>query len=207
MKRNAFTLIEALISLGIIAILSSLLVANYKTSDKYSSLSNFQSSLVSDLEIIKWKALNSDTYDTQVPVYWGIYLSESLSSYQVFADLNGDMLFSSDETNSYFGAKEYSSTNVFISTITTDCVGDLGEVVILFPAGSSFPIFYDPIGDLIIDISCNLVVELSLIDFNVSKLVIVNQFGLNDAEDCFCEDANKYCCSFCPSGSSCSPLF
>ena len=196
MKKSGFTLIEALVSLSVIVILSSLLVANYKVGEDYSSLSNFQISLVSDLETIKWRAINSDTYDNQIPVYWGVHLSVASSSYQVFADLNGDMVIDENEINLSFGAKKYSSSGNIISNISLS-----DEVMILFPVGSFFPIFYNPINYS--TSSSDLIIELKNSQSNMSKLVVSNQFGLNDAEDCFCGESNKYCCSFCPSGSSC----
>jgi hypothetical protein len=196
MKRNAFTLIEALVSLSIIIILSSLLVANYKVGEDYSSLNNFQISLVSDLESLKWKALNLEYYNDQLPVYWGASLNLASSSYQIFADLDGDMLVDSDEINPSFGAKEHSSDGNIISNISLS-----DEVLILFPTDSFFPFFYDATNYS--TSSSDLIIELKSIESNMAKLVIANQFGLNDAEDCSCGDSGKYCCSFCSVGSSC----
>ena len=196
MRKKGFTLIEALLSLSIIATLSSLLVANYKVSDNYSSLLNFQTSLTSDLETIKWKAVNSEYYNNQLPVYWSIYLEEGSSSYQIFADLDGDFMVDSNETDSYFGAKQYSSSNNSINKISLS-----DEVVVSFSTASGFPVFYNNIA--LSTSTSDLIVELKNNESNMAKLIISNSFGLNDSDDCSCSDSTKYCCSFCSVGSSC----
>lgn len=196
MKRDGFTLIEALVSLSIIIILSSLLVANYRVGEDYSSLNNFQTSLVSDLESLKWKALNLEYYDDQLPVYWGASLNLDSSSYQIFADLDGDMVVDSNEINPSFGAKNYVSNGNIISKINLS-----DELLILFPTDSFFPFFYD--ATTYSTSSSDLIIELKSKESNMAKLIISNQFGLNDADDCSCNDSVKYCCSFCLAGSSC----
>lgn len=197
MKKEAFTLIETLISLSIIVILSSLLVANYKVSNSYSSLVNFQNSLISDLESIKWKAINAQDYNGLVPVYWGLYLEKGSSTYQIFADLNGNFSLDAGEDLSYFGGKKYiSSADSVVSKISL-----ADRVLILFSTNNGFPVFYDM--NTSSQSEDDLVIELKNNDLNSAKLVVSNSFGLNDFEDCSCNDSTKYCCSFCSGGSSC----
>ncbi|PKM91793.1 hypothetical protein CVU82_01125 [Candidatus Falkowbacteria bacterium HGW-Falkowbacteria-1] len=188
---RGFTLIEVLVSLSIIVVLSSLLVVNYKTGSRQSNLSSFHSSLFQDLEATKWKAINSQQYGGELPVYWGVYLEKGLSSYKIFADLNGNFIIDDGEDDISLGAKNF---DFLSSSIINDI--NLGDrVSILFSTEDGFPIFYDIDGDIIS--GDDLIIEIRDGDFNFGKLIFLNSFALVDFADCFCSVGYENQCSWC----------
>lgn len=180
-EKKAFTIIEILISLSIIIILSTLFLTNYKIGDKNSNLINFQTTLFNDLEKIKWKALNLENYNDQLPDYWGLHLNKASSSYDIFVDF-GD----SDET-----VKTQSiPSNLLISDINLS-----DEILVLFSTSTGFPIFYDVINSVFV--SGDLILELKDFDFDFGKRIIINSHGLVDYDNCFCAVGYTNQCSWC----------
>lgn len=188
---SGFTLIEILVALSIVVVLSALLVANYKVSSRQSNVSAFHGSLFQDLELTKWRAINSQQYGGDLPVYWGVYLEKGLASYKIFADLNGNFLIDDGEDDVSLGAKTYDFLSG--SVISNINLGD--RVSILFSTEDGFPIFYDIDGGLVSE--NELTIEIRDGDFNFGKLIFVNQFSLVDFADCFCSLGYENQCSWC----------
>ena len=180
-KTKAFTIIEILISLSIIVILSTLFLANYKIGSKNSNLINFQTILFNDLEKVKWKSLNLENYNNQLPDYWGLHLNTASSSYDIFVDFGN-----SDETVK----TQIISNNLLISNINLS-----DEILVLFSTSTGLPVFYDVINSVFV--SGDLLIELRDLDFDFGKRIIINSHGLVDYDDCFCAIGYPNQCSWC----------
>ena len=86
-----FTLIELLVVISIIGLLSSLVLANHHNSQKKYALSQATQQLISDLRKAQNMALASTEFGSDVPYAYGVYFEkQSLSSYILFADTNGN---------------------------------------------------------------------------------------------------------------------
>ncbi|MFA5420974.1 MAG: type II secretion system protein [Patescibacteria group bacterium] len=190
--KKAFTIIEVLIAVSIIAIIGAVFNANYKVSSSQSALTVFQQSLSQDIGLAKWKAIDLEYYDSQTPVYWGVSLSEGSNEYTIFADLNGNWLLDVGEDDPLKGAKiNKAKVDAYISNINL-----ANNLNVLFSTEGDFLTFYDV--DNSIEVFGELRIELKSESLNIGKLVFVNSFSLVDVSDCFCSPAADYQCSWCP---------
>jgi len=86
-KAPAFSLIEMTVSISIIALISAIFVANYRTGNQRTDLSMASQSLVSDLHLAQNNSLGLIKYGDDLPMGgWGIHLERASSSYLLFAD-------------------------------------------------------------------------------------------------------------------------
>ena len=190
--KKAFTIIEVLIAVSIIAIIGAVFNANYKVSSSQSALTVFQQSLSQDIGLAKWKAIDLEYYDSQTPVYWGVSLSEGSNEYTIFADLNGNWLLDVGEDDPLKGAKiNKAKVDAYISNINL-----ANNLNVLFSTEGDFLTFYDV--DNSIEVFGELRIELKSESLNIGKLVFVNSFSLVDVSDCFCSPTADYQCSWCP---------
>lgn len=87
-KRNAFTLLEMVVSISMIAMVTVLFIANYKTANKRTDLIMTAQSLVADMHLAQNNALGLVKYNEAVPAGgWGIAFDVSKNYYTLFADL------------------------------------------------------------------------------------------------------------------------
>ncbi len=85
-----FTLIEVLIALGIMVVITTLSLVDFRTADSQSA-SNFGAQLlVSDLRSVALKALGGERFQGKTPGGWGVYFEEDSNQYIIFADLDND---------------------------------------------------------------------------------------------------------------------
>lgn len=94
-KKQGFTLIELIVAVSIIAMMVGIFLANYSGSESQSQLINATSMLMRDIRTAQTKDAAHVNYGSESPTGWGINLVASSSAYQLFADLNGDYLYSS----------------------------------------------------------------------------------------------------------------
>jgi len=96
---SGFTLFEVIITLAIMIVVFSLAISEIKTTNSRSSLTLTTENLVSDLRMTVMSALNSETLQLKTPTSWGVYFntSSTASTYTIFADLNGDGAYNSNE--------------------------------------------------------------------------------------------------------------
>jgi Tfp pilus assembly protein FimT len=192
-NKKAFTLMEALIAIGIIAIIGSIIVANYKVSSNQVSLYNFQQALYQDIGLAKWKAIDLSSYNDEIPVYWGISLEEGSSSYTMFADLNGNGEIDAGESDPLLGAKtKEAGADTYISNINLAST----SLNILFPVDGDFVVFYDVGSGL--EVFGEAEIELKSAGSDIGKIISVNSFSLIENFDCFCTPSADHQCSFCP---------
>ena len=122
--KAGFSLIELVVSLSIIAMITVLFMANYKTGNKRTDLVMTAQRLVADIHLAQNNSLGLVKYNGEVPAGgWGISLDMAKGGYTLFADLNapgtsGSMSYNPDtEGNTSYGARltDFSSTVVISS--------------------------------------------------------------------------------------------
>lgn len=99
MKKNAFTLVEFLVVVTIIAIITVLILANYQSGEKKYSLEGATQELMTHLRRAQNMALAGVTYGGAVPAGgYGVHLDTTTpDSYILFADDDEDYLYDSGE--------------------------------------------------------------------------------------------------------------
>jgi prepilin-type N-terminal cleavage/methylation domain-containing protein len=102
LKYKGFTLIEALVVIGIIGILSSFTFLNYRTSQKEFMLERAAYKLVQDLRFVQRKSMESATIPStnfSPPGGYGIYINvDEPNHYILFADCDSDKKYSTSST-------------------------------------------------------------------------------------------------------------
>jgi prepilin-type N-terminal cleavage/methylation domain-containing protein len=107
---RGFTMIEMVVSLGIIAVLIGSFVVNYRGGSRNSELALTSQKTVSDLRFVQNSTLGSTRYNGLVPRGgWGIHFSKLAGSntyYTIFADIDGDRNYDSPaEDNPVHGGR------------------------------------------------------------------------------------------------------
>jgi len=122
--KEGFSLIELVVSLSVIAMITVLFMADYKTGNKRTDLVMSAQKLVADIHLAQNNSLGLVKYNNDVPAGgWGLSLDMATGGYTLFADLNapetsGYMSYDPDtEGNINYGARttDFSSTVVIQS--------------------------------------------------------------------------------------------
>ncbi len=111
----AFTLIEMVVSLGIIMVISVIFIANYRSSNKRTDLIMTAQSLVADIHAAQNSSLGLVKYGDIVPAGgWGVNFNKNNNTYTIFADLQepfvtGNLSFDPNtEADRNLGARQIS---------------------------------------------------------------------------------------------------
>ena len=111
-EKQAFTLIEMIVSLGIIMIISVIFIANYNTSNKRTDLIMTAQSLVADIHAAQNNSLGLVRYGDEVPASgWGVNFNKTNNTYTIFADTDvpnsyGYRVYTSSKGDTAFGARQ-----------------------------------------------------------------------------------------------------
>ncbi|MHB8903933.1 MAG: prepilin-type N-terminal cleavage/methylation domain-containing protein [Patescibacteria group bacterium] len=185
--KAGFSLIELVVSLGIIAVITVLFMANYRTGNKRTDLIMTAQKIVADIHMAQNNALGLVKYNGLVPAGgWGIAFNKT-NQYTMFADLNqpntgGYMDYdSATEGNINYGARVTDiSPGVFISSLKIDSSGpnlDTANVTFLPP---------DPITNIYHAGATSTVLEITVTELgntNNNKTIRVNFLGLVEVID------------------------
>lgn len=138
---KAFTLIEMVVSLGVIMIVSVIFIANYRNANRRTDLIMTAQSLVADIHAAQNNSLGLVKYGSEVPAGgWGVNFNKTTNTYTIFADLEaplveGNLVFdASDEAERNSGGREinfrgeieieelkiFSGTNGSVENITNE---------------------------------------------------------------------------------------
>ncbi len=164
-----FTLIEIVVTLAIIAIIFSVAANGFNRSNSESNVRSATELLASDLRAAALYALNSEQFQLQAPNGWGIYFDLGTETYTIFADLDNDRVY---DTNEKFKSTTL-GRNVSISAVCFSACGTINGSV-YFSTADVVP-YYDNIqitnatGDLTIDIIDAVT--------STTKVIAVNAFA------------------------------
>lgn len=92
-----FTLIEVIVTLGIVTIIITFGLLNSQKNSPTSTYSLSRDLLSSDLRLTSVKALNAERFQGQEPTGWGVHFIDSSNSYTIFADLNSNRAYDAKE--------------------------------------------------------------------------------------------------------------
>jgi prepilin-type N-terminal cleavage/methylation domain-containing protein len=165
MKQKSFTLIELLVVIGIIALLSAIILPNYRVGEKEFALQRSASKLAQDLRRAQEMAMSAKEYPGAPETFrggYGIYLNISEPyRYILFADLDNDQIFDSGETVETLELEK----KVIISN--------------LFPSSPLNVVFIPPDPQVFISGGNEGRITLALeTDLTKTRFVIVNKAGL-----------------------------
>lgn len=194
-NKPAFTLVELSVSLFIIVILVSLVVINYNAGFSGANLINAQNSLFQNIKLAQSYSLSYRSYDDVLPKYWGIYISTSSSEFILFADVNENAVYDEGEADPFLGGRVVTlSVDTEVSYLTFDS----SAISILFESGTGRMFIYD-VDNAIFDNNPWLV-ELKDKRLNIARLILLAPPADVNTENCSCDSADFYCCSFCAPG-------
>jgi len=173
-NKKGFTLIELMISVSIIAMISTLYLTNYQGANKQSQLSLATQKLASDIRLAQNYSLGLLDYEGDIPDGgWGINLKKGNDYYTIFAD-SGDGFYAFDDVEEY--RRVDLPNGVIIDSLV---VGDIPD-----PESNLDIVFLPPDPITYINAIDDTKVEITLknIENSVSKIE-VNFFGLIDVLD------------------------
>ncbi len=166
---RGFTLEELLVSMFIIATMSTLFMVNYHNTNKRSELGVTKQKLASDIRLAQNYSLGSKTYDgANTPTGgWGVHFS--------MADLNRYIIFADKDGNHAYDLGEAAETKNLPVGITIDYLDPANMVDIIFLPP-------DPVTYINGANNINAVITLRENINNSTSTVSVNFFGLIDTD-------------------------
>jgi prepilin-type N-terminal cleavage/methylation domain-containing protein len=173
-----FTLMELLVSLFIIALLSSIFLANMHYGNQQGELNMVAQKLASDIRLTQSYALGLKEFGGSRPEGgWGIYFDETKNYYTIYADIGGFKVYNIGE--------EFQDIKLPDSIVVNDIRGDGGPI-----PNNWVHITFEP-PDPTIHIcrnsaQCNYnntEIILAIKNGSETKTIFVNKLGLVDVED------------------------
>lgn len=178
-----------LVSLGIIALLSTMILANYRDSTRANSLNLAAQQLISDIRSAQNNTLGSTPYNNQTSQGgWGIHFEKGANNYVIFADLNENKIYGpTEEGNVDYGARNVIlPKNIIIDNIVCSTCNDNVDVTFLppDPITNIFSAVYNPTATTTSSFSAtSTLVRIKDSITGKTKTVFVNFFGLIDNEN------------------------
>lgn len=168
---SGFTLIEIVVTLSIIAVIFAIASTSFNRVNSESNLRAAAEALTSDLRAAALSALNSEQFQLQTPAGWGIYIDGVNESYTIFADVDADKAY---DTNEKFKTVNL-GRNITNPAVYFEAVGipnDQGAV--LFSDATAQPYYKTT---LITNLTGDLQIELKDEVSSALMSVWVNPFG------------------------------
>jgi len=186
--KKAFTLIEMVVSISVIAMISSMFIANYRSANKRTDLILAAQNLVASLHAAQNNALGLAEYNGAVPAGgWGISLATSSNSYTMFADLEapgvlGNLAYDPvAEGNVNYGARvTLLPAGVTISNFETATASSTSAANVTFLPPDPQTNIYNAAGG---GTSTSLQITLKESPNNTVKTIRVNFLGLVEVID------------------------
>ncbi len=191
--KPAFTLVEMVVSISIIALVSALFIANYRSASKRTDLIMMSQNLVADVHLAQNNTLGLVKYNDAVPAGgWGVHFNQTTNSYTLFADLDAP----STPTNPSPGYMQYDPATEGVTSYgarTTQLPTGIEIVSLKFANGSSqsqtnvsfLPPdpqtnIYQPLS---MATSTSLEITLRELRNNSTKTILINFLGLTEVLD------------------------
>ena len=187
--QKGFSLIELIVSMGIIVMITTMFMANHRTANQRTDLVMTAQKMVADVHLAQNNSLGLVKYNDSVPGGgWGLSFDKSRGSYVMFADLNepgksGYMSYdTSSEGNISYGARVNNiSSGIAISSIKIGTNTLVNSVNVTFLPPDPKTNIYNPVNG-----ATSTVIEIQLQDkantANV-KTVRINFLGLAEVID------------------------
>jgi len=167
--KSGFTLIEIVVTLAIIAIIFTIAANGFNRSNSDTNVRAAAETLTSDLRTAALYALNSEQFQLQTPYGWGVYFDLGANTYTIFADLDNDKSY---DTNEKFKSVVLTK-NISISAVCFSACGTInGSVDFSIPNVTPY---YDNIQ--ITNATNDLTIDLTDAVTSTTKVVAVNSFG------------------------------
>ena len=141
--KKAFTLIEMVISISIIAMVTALFIANYRSANKRTDIIMTAQNLVADMHLAQNNTLGLVKYNDAVPAGgWGLAFNVNQNYYTLFADLDApgtsgymNMDAATEANPNYGGRVTRLPEGITISKLTTtgSTTNDTVDVTFLQP--------------------------------------------------------------------------
>lgn len=179
-ESEGFTVIEMLISAGIVVFLTVIFLANYHSISFRTELNIDAQKVISNINLIRNYSLSSKKYDEKLSSGgWGVYFSSQDSSkYLIFADINNDHIYNDGEAEVVKGGKVVNlSSKVYIDKISVcengSCVEKDANIIFIPP---------DPTVYINAASSASSYVDIRLKEKGIptTKTVRINSLGLSE---------------------------
>lgn len=171
---SGFSIIELVVSVGIVAIMAGLFFANYRGGGIKTDLTGATQKLASDIRLAQNFSLGTKIFNNVTPRGgWGIRINNDSNNYIIFADNNRNYEYNEDNDEKYSTIKM--PANIVVSLI--DVEGELVDFVDI--------VFLPPDPQIYINTERNKNVEITVRE-NVNqstKQLEVNFLGLIDVID------------------------
>ena len=180
-RQKGFTLLELMVSVAIIAIVSTIFLSSYRSGGRKSDLRMAAQMLVSNVRIAQSNALSLKHFEGSMPDGgWGVVFDRNASEYVIFADVDDDVVCDSTCDNT---SNEDASRIALADGITIlDTLGDGGSInrvqVSFLPPDPQIFICLDNAGQ------CNYSVGQIVLGDSYSNTIKINinKFGLVEIE-------------------------
>lgn len=168
MKRQrpqGFTLIEVVIILTIIIIIASLTTIDFRASNSRTAAKFDSEMFISDIRATVNRARAGERFQGQMPTGWGIIFNTAKNAYTIFADLDGDYEYDTNE--------KYSEEVLQLKSISATHDGDFFANM-LFETGTGRVYFGE---ELLTPESEDIVVTLKDYDLQTVRTFTINWLG------------------------------
>lgn len=183
-NNKGFTLIEMLVSISIIALISTIFLANYRSANRRAILNTAARQLASDIRLAQSYTMGLKDFNGAVPSGgWGMEFSNARNYYEMFTD-DGDQSYTAGSSEMY----KKIDLPQGIETRFIYCSTDPAAPAACSGAGSpeGFAIFLPPNPDVIIKEGVNDCKSACLVVYdtvlNAEKHIKINQLGLVSME-------------------------
>lgn len=142
-SQRGFTVIELLVVIGMVAVMSLIVLVQFGAGNDAFALGNAEKLIKTDLRgALTWAQGGRTCCSDQVPYGYGVYFDIGDSTYQVYAELDDDQMYTSgglDEIIESVDLEEEGVADVTISSCTPDDgTGAYCDIYFSIPSGNMY---------------------------------------------------------------------